>query len=67
MTQLLSVREAAKLLKVSTSTLYKYAERNQIGCIKMGAMLRFSESHLESFISKHAVGPESVKVSGGIL
>lgn len=58
MIALYSVKEAAKLLQVSTSTLYKYAERREIGYVKIGAALRFSEENLEKFVAERTSEPD---------
>ncbi len=53
MTALLSIKEAAKLLKVSISTVYKYVDRNELGCVKIGTSLRFTEDSLIEFVQAH--------------
>lgn len=53
MTALMSIKEAAQLLKVSISTVYKYVERKEIGFVKIGASLRFTEADVVRFIDAH--------------
>ncbi len=47
---LMTVREAAQFLKVSTSTLYGWVWQRRIPFIKVGRALRFDMSDLEKFI-----------------
>lgn len=53
MIALMSIKEAAHLLSVSVSTVYKYVERKEIGFVKIGASLRFTEVDVVRFIEAH--------------
>jgi excisionase family DNA binding protein len=53
--RLLSLAEAANLLKLSRSTLYKYAERSEIPHIKIGGRIRFSQDELEAWIKVRSI------------
>jgi excisionase family DNA binding protein len=52
MTKLYNVSEVAELLGLSTSCVYKKAERGDIEAIKIGTSLRFSESDISVFLEK---------------
>lgn len=45
--------EAAKYLGISTTTLYRYAERERIECRKIGNRLEYRRSALEDFKQQH--------------
>jgi len=49
--QTLKVSEVAKLLQMSKSSVYKYAETGKIPSIKIGSNLRFTEPQLKDFLS----------------
>jgi len=57
MEQLLTVKEAAKLLGLSIKTLYSYTCARKLPFIKIQSSVRFKASDLESWIRKHAVEP----------
>ena len=48
--RLLNVREAARYLAVSVSTLYGWVWQRRIAFVKMGRALRFDMADLEKFI-----------------
>jgi excisionase family DNA binding protein len=52
MTKLYNVSEVAELLGLSTSCVYKKAERGDIEAIKIGTSLRFSENDISVFLEK---------------
>jgi excisionase family DNA binding protein len=52
MTKLYNVSEVAELLGLSTSCVYKKAERGDIEAIKIGTSLRFSEDDISVFLEK---------------
>jgi excisionase family DNA binding protein len=52
MIKLYNVSEVASMLGLSTSCVYKKAERGEIQSIKIGTALRFSESDIQNFIEK---------------
>jgi excisionase family DNA binding protein len=51
--RLFDVREAARYLSVSTSTLYGWVWQRRIPFVKVGRSLRFAESDLERFIQSN--------------
>jgi len=53
MTQTLNVSDVAKLLQLSKSSIYKYAETGKIPSIKIGTNLRFTETQLDNYLSKN--------------
>ena len=50
---LLSPDEVARVLGVSRKTVYKLTNRGLIGSLRVGGLLRFSESDLRAFL-QHA-------------
>ena len=50
--RLLTVREVAASLRVSTALVYKLCERNELRSLRIGGALRFYEADLESFLVK---------------
>jgi excisionase family DNA binding protein len=52
MIKLYNVSEVASMLGLSTSCVYKKAERGEIQSIKIGTALRFSECDVQTFIEK---------------
>lgn len=53
----LSINEAAQLLGLSTSTLYKKTSARSIPFFKIGGRVLFEEEMLEQWIRNHAVQP----------
>ena len=51
-TRLLDVREAAAVLGVKPSTMYKWAYERRIATVKIGRALRFRESDIEALIRR---------------
>jgi excisionase family DNA binding protein len=47
---LLTPQEAAKLLRLPTSTVYDLARRDMLPHIRIGRAIRFSRSDLEQFL-----------------
>jgi excisionase family DNA binding protein len=52
MDKLFNVSEVAELLSVSTSFVYKKAERGELESIKIGSTLRFQDSAVQRYIEK---------------
>lgn len=48
---ILDTKEVAKLLKVSTRTITKLAERGELSGFKVGDLWRFQRSDVEAFIA----------------
>ena len=54
MESLLKIGEVAQFLSVSTSCIYKKAERGEIKSIKIGTSLRFKKQDIEEYVEKCA-------------
>jgi excisionase family DNA binding protein len=54
MEKLLTVSEAAGVLKIAESTLYQWSYRRQIPSQKVGKSLRFSVHDLENWLRQQA-------------
>ena len=52
MSNILTINEVAKKLRMSTSTIYKYAEQGKIPSFKIGTCRRFFENELDDFLYK---------------
>jgi len=52
MKQILTVPELAKYLQISTSSVYKKAEKGEIPSFKVGARLRFLDNEIDDYIKK---------------
>jgi PTS system nitrogen regulatory IIA component len=52
MTTILTINDVAQKLKMSASTIYKYAERGKIPSIKIGSSLRFTEDQINHFLAQ---------------
>jgi len=52
MIKLYNVSEVASMLGLSTSCLYKKAEKGEIQSVKIGTALRFSECDIQIFLDK---------------
>lgn len=63
MSQILTIAELAKLLQMSKSTVYKYAEAGKIPSFKIGTSLRFLEKEITDFIQKTIYDQRNVKES----
>jgi excisionase family DNA binding protein len=51
MEELFTVREVADKLKISVSSVYRYAEFGLIPHKKIGSSLRFTQENIETFIA----------------
>jgi excisionase family DNA binding protein len=52
MIKLYNVSEVASMLGLSTSCIYKKAEKGEIQAVKIGTALRFSDEDIHNFVSK---------------
>ncbi len=52
-----TAREVAKHLRASISWVYKAAERGELPCIRLGAMLRFDPAAIRTWLGSRAAGP----------
>jgi len=50
MTNILTIDEVAKKLKLSKSTIYKYSERSVIPSFKIGTSIRFNENEIDDYL-----------------
>jgi len=55
--QLLTIKEAAQLLKIKESRLRKAIFRREVKFVKLGALVRFRHEHLIEWITKCTLGP----------
>ena len=56
---LLTVKEVAALLRVSTQTLYKMLEQGQIPAVKVGSQWRFDGDKIQTWIESQGVRASS--------
>lgn len=56
---LLTIDEAATLLKLKKSRLRKAIFRREVKFVKLGALIRFKRAHLIEWIEKGTMGPAS--------
>ena len=54
-TELLTPEEAAKILRISESTIRQKAQKGEIGKVKLGGKLLFSPVDLQLYIAKSRV------------
>jgi len=57
---LMTVKEVAALLRVSTQTLYKMLEQGQIPAVRVGSQWRFDRDKVEGWIESQGA-PSSVR------
>lgn len=55
--RLLKVAEAAELLRISPSTLYRLVERGSVPVLRIGSQLRFDPTELERELRREARRP----------
>lgn len=55
--ELLTLGEAARLLKLKESRLRKAVFRKEVRFVKLGALVRFKKEHLEEWIKRRTFGP----------
>jgi PTS system nitrogen regulatory IIA component len=51
MTNVLTINEVARKLQMSTSTIYKYAEKGKIPSFKIGTCRRFFEEEINNYLA----------------
>lgn len=55
--ELLTIEEAASLLKLKVSRLRKAVFRREVKHVKLGALVRFKREHLKEWIERQTVSP----------
>ena len=50
MNEILTVKQLAELLQVSTRTVYRLVDEEKIGCIRVGGALRFTPADIDRYI-----------------
>ncbi|MEJ2315022.1 MAG: helix-turn-helix domain-containing protein [Nitrospirota bacterium] len=55
--KILTVKDIAKLLRASPSTIYSWAEQGLIPCLKVNGLLRFSEDDVISWLKNSQKQP----------
>lgn len=66
MEQLLTPREAAEVLNVSTRTIYREGERGNLKKIRVGSRLRFRMEDIQKYIADAEEAPPQPKQLGNI-
>ena len=56
--QLLTLSEAAKILKVDPTTIGRLAQKGEIAAVRVGRSVRIRKQDLEDFIISHLEGKE---------
>jgi excisionase family DNA binding protein len=64
MENVLTISDVAKRLRLSSSTIYKYAEKGNIISYKVGNRWRFQEADIEKYLLSCT---NSKKPKGGVL
>jgi len=55
MKPLLTLKEAAEILRVSERTLRRYINENELKAVKLRGVIRIKEEDLEEFIKKRGI------------
>jgi excisionase family DNA binding protein len=58
---LMTVKEVAALLRVSTQTLYKMLEQGQIPAVRVGSQWRFDRDKVKGWIESQGAPPSSAR------
>ena len=61
--ELLSYDEAARILRISESTLRKWTAARKIAFVRVGGRVRFRHQELDDYINSHIVRPETDMVA----
>ena len=64
--ELLTISEAARLTRLSVSTLYSYACARRVPSVKLGGKLLFKRSRLIAWVDEHAREPVSIARAGAV-
>ena len=57
--EILTVEEAASLLKMSKKAIYHRVDRKTIPHVRLGGSLRFLRSDLDAWLKEHTVQPKA--------
>ena len=52
----LTATQVAEIVGVHVETIYKWARNGRIPCIKLRHRMRFKQSDIDSWLSKHTTG-----------
>jgi excisionase family DNA binding protein len=63
MDELFTIREVAKKMKISVSSVYRYVETGRFPHTKIGTNIRFTEDHIKAFLSDNQEETNQVKLS----
>lgn len=53
-----TVKDVAALLKISTSSVYRYSEQGLFPCCKIGSNVRFTDEHIASFLAANPIATQ---------
>lgn len=56
----MDVKETADYLSVSSSLVYKLAQRGELPCVKVGQCVRFSPYVVENYVNRKNISQQSV-------
>ncbi len=59
MTALLTVEEAARELRISTSTIHHLTAQRRIGFLRLGRRIYLSPADIDTYIASRRVEPEA--------
>ena len=62
---LLTLKEVAKLLRLSPQTLYKMLEQGEIPAVKIGSQWRFDREQLRSWLESHGADTDAHSQNAG--
>ncbi len=62
---LLTLKEVAKLLRLSPQTLYKMLEQGEIPAVKIGSQWRFDREQLRSWLESHGADADAHPQNAG--
>ena len=55
--ELLTIEEAASLLKLKVSRLRKAVFKREVKYVKLGALVRFKREHIKEWVERQTVNP----------
>lgn len=66
MDSLMSPDEVCDVLKLTKSTLYRFARDGKIPCVRLGSLIRFRRADVERVISGQEPKPTVVRLKSGV-